>query len=45
MRFNAIWRIDQWLPVFLAMPKCCESSAATGIWVCSAMKTGSAGGR
>lgn len=21
MRFNSIWRIDQWLPVFLAMPK------------------------
>lgn len=21
IRFNAIWRVDQWLPVFLAMPK------------------------
>jgi hypothetical protein len=21
MRFNAIWRIDQWLPVFLTMPR------------------------
>lgn len=21
MRFNAIWRIDQWLPVFLAIPR------------------------